>query len=328
MQRRSPRTTPGTCPATLVKPLIAVTAALLLAGCVSSGPVAPLVTLPDHQMPGKADLAFRPWRVVVADVWGRHRSLEESFAAELKNQLTRHSIQNVSSDAKVNAVMRDILQTQLRGGGDVTARDIQYEVSNADGIISVQVTTVTVKKNNEKQSWKDKKEKIQHKYTSEVYVAGHVTLTATRSGSTRTIQFAKSATHVTYDNPHQFSVEALALSAVRSASRSNSVIAPIYTEFPLAGYVIGTGQSARMIMLNRGAEHGVKAGRKWDFMIEQKQSNALVGEVVTRQVIGGGKTMEVHQQTCIVKCDSSKTRQRVKLGMKAFARGFGFMWPW
>ncbi len=53
-----------------------------------------------------------------------------------------------------------MLATQLRGGGDVTARDATYDVSRADGIISIHVTTVAVKKDNERHERKDKKEKI------------------------------------------------------------------------------------------------------------------------------------------------------------------------
>ena len=307
---------------------IAVIALLIATGCVSDRPVAPLVPLPDNQMPTQEDLSYRPWRVVVAEVWGYHRSLEEAFAAELKSQLTRYGIQNVSSDAKVNDVMQGILQTQLRGGGDVSARDVTYEVSSADGILSVQVTTMTVKKNNELYTWKDKKGKINYRYTSEVYVAGHCTMTPTRTGTTRTIQFGNSQSQISYGQPHQFSVEALGLSAVRQAGRSSNVMEPIYTQFPLTGYVIGTGDSQRLVKINRGSRHGVERGRIWDFLMVATERNILVGELVTEEPVGDGKTMEVYPEMCVVKCDSSRTRERVKLGMKTKARGFGFIWPW
>ena len=303
-------------------------AALLLSGCVSDRPVVPLVPLPESRMPSREDLQYRPWRVVVAEIWGRHAGLEQAFAAELKNQLGRYGIRTVSSDAKANAVMQQILQTQIRGGGTVSARDIQYEMSHADGIISVHVTAYTVKRSNELYTWKDKEDKVHHRYTSEVYVEGHCTLTPTRTGDTRTLQFSQSETKTSQDRPHQFSAEAMALTAGRKAAHGSRLMEPIYTEFPLVGYVIGPGEEWRQVKINRGSRHGVRRGRMWDFILESTESNVLVGDVTTRKIVGGGKTVAVYPEVCLVKCNSTGSREAAKLGMKAKARGFGFIWPW
>ena len=49
-----------------------------------------------------------------------------------------------------------------------------------------------------------------------------------------------------------------------------------------------------------------------------------MGEIVTDRVVGIARTVRVFEDSCVVKCDSKKTRERAKLGMRARAQGFGF----
>ena len=297
---------------------------VVLCGCATEGPVAPLVPLPDSQMPTPQQLAYRQWRVVVADISGSYPAPEQTFSAELKNQLAKYGIQTVSGDARINRLMENMLKLQLQGGGDVNVKDIQYEMSTADGIISASIGSVVVEKNNELATWKDKKDQVKRSYTSQVRVSGQVTIARPHTGTARTVQFSRSESTTSYDQPHQFSVEALAIAAARAEARGSRVMEPLYTEFPLMGYVIGTGDQASYIRINRGAAQGVRVDRIWDLIIESRESNVLVGDIVTQKLIGTARTVEVSPDSCVARCDSSRTRERAKLGMKARAKGFGF----
>jgi hypothetical protein len=297
----------------------------LLCGCASTGPLAPLVPLPDHMMPVREDLTFRPWRVVVAPSASRHASLEQAFSAELKSQLARYGILNVSSDARTSQMLEQMLRVQAQSGEEILVSDLKYERSHADGVISVSVTAMTVPKNNAVTSWYDKsKEKTRYVYASQVDVSGHYTLVIPKTGMARTVQFKNSQTQTSYDKPHQFSAATMSLTAARQAGRSSRVVRPLYTQFPLTGHVIGIGDTAREIRVNRGTKQGVRRDRKWELLMRSSENNALMGEIVTDRVVGIARTVRVFEDSCVVKCDSRKTRERAKLGMRARAQGFGF----
>lgn len=305
--------------------MAAALAWVLAGGCASTGPVAPLVPLPDHMMPSREELAFHPWRVVVAPSEGPHAALEQTFAAELKSQLARYGILNVNSDARTNEILEHMLRVQAQSGEDIQVSDLQYEVSHADGVISVSVTSVTVPKSNAVTSWYDKKQnKTRYTYTSQVDVAGHYTLVLPKTGMARTVQFQNSQTQTSYDAPHQFSAQQMAQNAARQAARSSQVVRPLYTRFPLTGHVIGVGNRAREIRINRGTNQGVRIDRKWELLMQTTEDNALMGEMVTDQVVGLARTVEVYADSCVAKCDSSQARERAKLGMRVRAQGFGF----
>jgi len=297
----------------------------LLCGCASTGPLAPLVPLPDHMMPTREALAFRPWRVVVAPSASRHASLEQAFSAELKSQLARYGILNVSSDARTSQMLEQMLRVQAQSGEEIRVSDLQYERSNADGLISVSVTAMTVPKNNAATSWYDKsKKKTRYIYASQVDVRGHYTLVIPKTGMARTVQFQNTQTQTSYDKPHQFSPQMMALTAARQAGKSSRVVRPLYTQFPLSGHVIGIGETAREIRINRGSNQGVRRDRKWELLMRSSENNALMGEIVTDQVVGIVRTVRVFEDSCVAKCDSRQTRERAKLGMRARAQGFGF----
>lgn len=299
--------------------------AALLCSCASDRPVAPLVPLPDSQMPAPDALQFRPWRVVVSESGGRHVDLERSFTAQIKHQLSRYGILNVNSDARTNELLQRMLHVQARSGEEINVSDLKYEIAHADGVISVTVTAMTIPKRNAVTSWFDKKKQRKRVYyTSEVAVSGYYTLVIPKTGNARTVQFNNSQTQTSYDEPHQFSAQQLALNAVRQAARSSRVVQPLYTQFPLIGYVIGVGAHGRDIRINRGLNQGVQRDRKWDLLMVSREANALMGEIVSEQVIGTARTHEVFADHCVARCDSGRTRERAKLGMKARARDFGF----
>jgi hypothetical protein len=303
----------------------AAVALVWVCGCASTGPVAPLVPLPDHMMPSREELGFRPWRVVVAPSSGRHAALEEVFIAELKHQLSRYGIENVSSDERTSEILRQMLNVQAESGEEIRVTDLQYERAQADGVISVTVTAMTVSKNNAMTSWYDKaKQKQRYIYTSQVDVSGHYTLAIPRTGMTRTVQFDNSQTQTSYDQRHPFSATQMAHDAIRQAARGSRVIRPLYTQFPLIGHVIGVGDGARDIRINRGSNQGVRIDRKWELLMRSNEQNPLMGDMATDQVVGTARTVEVFEDSCVVKCDSSKTRERAKLGMRARAQDFGF----
>ncbi len=297
----------------------------LLCGCASTGPVAPLVPLPDHMMPSKEDLVYRPWRVVISPSSGRHEGLEQTFSAELKQELAKYGILNVSSDARTTQMLQHMLQVQAQSGEDIRVSDLTYEQANADGLLSVTVTSMTVPKNNARTSWYDKKQK-KHRYiyNSQVDVSGHVTLVIPETGMAETIQFQNSQTQTSYDKPHQFSADQMAHDAARQAARSSRIVRPLYTQFPLTGHVIGVGDTNREILINRGSNQGVRRDRRWELLMRTSRQNVLMGEMVTDQVVGSARTVRVFSDSCVAKCDSRQTRERAKLGMRARAEGFGF----
>ncbi|NQU39999.1 MAG: hypothetical protein HQ523_08615 [Lentisphaerae bacterium] len=298
---------------------------LLAGGCASTGPVAPLVPLPDYMMPSREALIYRPWRVAMAPTSGLHRDLEQTFTAALKDQLARYGILNVNSDARTNEMLQRMLQVQARSGEEIHVSDLQYEQSHADGVISVTVTSMTVSKQNAVTTWYDKKkQRKRYIYNSQVDVSGHYTLVVPKTGNAQTIQFQNSQTQTSYDSPHQFSALQMAHNAARQAAGSSHVIRPLYQQFPLTGHVIGAGSEAKEIRINRGSNQGVRRDRKWDLLMESREHNALMGEMVTEQVVGEARTVTVFEDSCVVKCDSKKTRERAKLGMRARAQDFGF----
>ncbi|MBL7076855.1 MAG: hypothetical protein ISS31_05225 [Kiritimatiellae bacterium] len=297
----------------------------LLCGCASTGPIAPLVPLPDHMMPSRDQLVYRPWRVVISPTSGRYGVLEQTFSAELKQQLAKYGILNVSTDARTTQMLQQMLRVQVQSGEDIRVSDLQYEVASADGLVSVTVTAMTVPKRNAATSWYDKsKKKNRYIYNSQVDVSGHLTLVIPETGMARTIQFQNSQTQTSYDKPHQFSPDQMAHNAARQAARSSRIIRPLYTQFPLTGHVIGVGETAREILINRGSNQGVRRDRKWELLMRTSRQNALMGEMVSDQVVGIARTVRVFGDSCVAKCDSRQTRARAKLGMRARAQGFGF----
>ena len=98
--------------------LLLAAGTVVISGCCSSRPAEPLIPLPDSQMPTKADLSFKPWRVVVVSPQGNYQSLEQTFIAELKRQLARYGIRNISSDARSNAMITKMLRNQAQSGGE------------------------------------------------------------------------------------------------------------------------------------------------------------------------------------------------------------------
>ncbi len=50
----------------------------------------------------------------------------------------------------------------------------------------------------------------------------------------------------------------------------------------------------------------------------------ILMQIVTDQVVGIARTVRVFEDSCVAKCDSKRTRERAKLGMRARAQGFGF----
>jgi len=302
-----------------------VLALALVCGCASTGPVAPLVPLADHMMPSREELVYRPWRVVIAPSSSRHEMLEQTFSAELKQQLAKYGILNVSSDARTTQMLQHMLRVQAESGEDIRVSDLQYEQANADGLISVTVTSMTVPKRNARTSWYDKKkQKTRYIFNSQVDVSGHLTLVLPETGMARTIQFQNSQSQTSYDKPHQFSPDQMAHNAARQAARSSRIVRPLYTQFPLAGHVVGVGETDREILINRGSNQGVRRDRKWELLMRTSQQNVLMGEMVSDQVIGIARTVRVFGDSCVAKCDSRKTRERAKLGMRARAQGFGF----
>jgi hypothetical protein len=218
-----------------------------------------------------------------------------------------------------------MLRIQAQSGEEIRVSDLQYEMSNADGVISVTVTAMTVPKNNAVTSWYDKKrKKKRHVYSSQVDVSGYYTLVIPRTGMARTVQFQNSQTQTSYDKPHQFSAHQMAHRAARQGARSSRVIRPLYTHFPLTGHVIGVGDTAREIRINRGTNQGVRRDRKWELLMRTSEQNVLMGEMVTDRVVGIARTVRVYSDSCVAKCDSRQTRERAKLGMRVRAQGFGF----
>jgi hypothetical protein len=305
--------------------LASVLACGLLCGCASTGPIAPLVPMPDHMMPSRNELVYRPWRVVVSPSGGPYAVLEETFSAELKHQLAKYGILNVSSDARTTEMLQHMLRVQAQSGEDIRVSDLKYEQANADGVVSVTVTAMTVPLNNSVTTWYDKSKKMnRYIYSSQVDVSGHMTLVIPETGIARTVQFQNSQTQISYDKPHQFSPSQKAHNAVRQAARGSRVIRPLYTQFPLTGHVVGVGDTPREILINRGSNQGVRRDRKWELLMRTSRQNALMGEMVRDEVIGVARTVRVFSDSCVVKTDSRQTRDRAKLGMRARAQGFGF----
>ena len=299
-------------------------ALLLLAGCATDGPVAPLVPLPDSEMPSKQELGFRPWRVVVAET-ARRPNLVRVIAAELRTQIARYGIQVVSTDEKANQLIANMLKVQSASGEEVNVADHGFEMAHADAVIGVSIDAVNVPRRNAQTSWKDSKtQKMHYVYTSEVVVSGHCTLVSPKTGNATTMQFSNSQTQTSYEKPHQLSEDTLALAAARHAARGGQLIKPIYTRFPLVGYVVDAGDKPAYIRINRGSTHGVQENRKWELLMRERSSNVLMGELVSERVVGTAKTVEVFEDTCIAKCDSMQTRDRAKLGMKVRSADFGF----
>lgn len=306
--------------------LVGLCMGVLLCGCAGFGRIVPLVPLPESRMPTQADLAYRPWRVVVADASGRFRAVEAGFVANVKNRLNKFGIQTIASDSETSALIADMLRMQAAAGGEIDIRDPKYEMSRAAGVITVRILDVNIWKNNHHMSWKDDKGKIHHRYDSEVRVTGSVTVAIPKTGVTETIQFSNSDTKTTYEQTHPFNSNAMALNAARAAARDSRMLKPIYMQFPLIGYVMGTGDHPRHIRINRGSNHGVRRDRKWELVMAEVEHNPLVGDMVIEQVIGTCRTVDVQAEYCVVKTDSSRTRERAKLGMKARSIGFGFSW--
>jgi len=303
----------------------ALMAAALLCGCAARGPVAPLVPLADDMLPGPEELAYHPWRLVVAANDGPESQAQAEFTDELRSQIARYGIRIVSSDRTANRLIDDMLKSQVRSGREVDVKDVKYETALADGVISVTINAVTVPKRNVLTEWYDKKKKKTYRrYTSEVALSGSYTLVLPKTGNARTVHFSNTQTQTSYGSPHALSVHTLALRAAREAARGSRVMEPVYTQFPLTGYVIGTGERARDIRINRGADHGVRRNRKWNLVLRVRELNPLLGEITTAQVVGTAKTIEVHADTCIARCDSSRTRERAKLGMRVESGDFGF----
>jgi hypothetical protein len=281
--------------------------------------------MPDHMMPSRDELVYRPWRVVVSPSGGHYAVLEETFGAELKQQLAKYGILNVGSDARTTAMLQHMLQVQAQSGEDIRVSDLKYEQANADGVVSVTVTAMAVPLNNSVTTWYDKsKKKNRYIYNSQVDVSGHMTLVIPETGMARTVQFQNSQTQTSYDKPHQFSSNQMAHNAVRQAARGSRVIRPLYTQFPLTGHVVGVGETRREILINRGANQGVRRDRKWELLMRTSRENALMGEMVRDEVIGLARTVRVFSDSCVAKTDSRQTRDRSKLGMRARAQGFGF----
>ncbi len=155
-------------------------------------------------------------------------------------------------------------------------------------------------------------------------MSGYYTLVIPETGLARTVQRSQARIERSSDRPHQFSERQLALEAVKQAAASGQNMSPIYERFPLVGFVIGEGERSRDVLVNRGANHGVRRDRKWAFLLREQTVNALVGTLETEREVGTGRTVEVYADTCVVRCDSSRTRERAKLGMKVRAEGFGF----
>ncbi len=297
----------------------------LLCGCASTGPIAPLVPMPEHMMPSREELVFRPWRVVVSPSGGPYAGLETTFSAELKHQLARYGILNVSSDARTTQMLQQMLQVQAQSGEDIRVSDLKYEQANADGVVSVTVTAMTVPLSNAVTAWYDKsKKKNRYIYNSQVDVTGHMTLVIPETGMARTVQFQNSQTQTSYDKPHQFSPEQMAHNAARQAARGSRVIRPLSTQFPLTGHVVGVGETGREILINRGSNQGVRHDRKWELLMRTSRQNVLMGEMVRDEVIGIARTVRVFSDSCVAKTDSRQTRERAKLGMRVRAQGFGF----
>ena len=294
-------------------------------GCITSQPVAPLVSLPEAMMPTPEDQEYKPWCVVISPSAGDYAGLENAFIAELKAQLAEHGIQNINSDEQSSALLQKMLEIQVRSGEEVKVSDLKYEMSHADGVVSVTITSVSAPRRNAVSSRKDKNDKTHYTYTSEVEVSGYYTLVIPETGLARTVPFKASDTESSKDNRHQFSEQHLANNATIKAGKSKKVALPLYTQFPLCGFVTGEGELSKNIQINRGSKHGVQKGRKWKLIMESRTRNNLTGEdVVFDKVIGTARTVKVYENHCVAKCSSKQTRLRAKLGMSAQTQGFAF----
>jgi hypothetical protein len=296
---------------------------LLLCGCASDGPVAPLVPLPASRMPTQEQMRFRPWRLVVNESSGpRYPQLENQFRNRLKQQLGQYGYAVVDTDPRSARVMNRMLNTQVQGGGEVTVSDLEYEASQADGVLSVTISSIAVPQRNARTSWKDG-DKVHSVYTSVLRLNGVLTLTDVRSGTVDTRDFSDAHTVVSYDKPHRFNQDAIARELARQCAGQQGLMEMVYSRYPLVGYVFAAGDEPRLIKINRGRDHGVREGREWDLILETVEHNALVGDIVTEKNIGEARTVEVQPDYCVAKC-SSKVRKQVKQGMTARARGFNF----
>jgi hypothetical protein len=304
--------------------LWAALAGLFIAGCATEGPVAPLVPLPDSEMPSQADLHFRAWRLIVVEAGGPYIDLERVMTGELRQQVGRYGIQTVATDTRSTQVLENMLRQQAASGGEINVADLKFATASADGIVSAGVDLMTVARNNEMSSWQDKNKKTHYVYTSEVTVSGHCTIVLPKTGDSSTVQFSNSQTQTSYDKPHQLSPQHLAMEAVRQAARGGQVMSPIYRRFPLTGYVIGAAERYYDIRINRGSNHGVRRDRKWELLMTSREDNPLVGRLVGEQVVGSARTVEVYEDSCVARCDSKRTRERAKLGMKVRSGDFGF----
>ncbi len=305
----------------------------LCSGCVGIRGIPPLVPLAGERMPSVNDLEFKPWRVAVVVTPGTGQELEREFAAGLRAQLHRHGVEVISIGLESDQLLTEALKKQAASGEEVRINDPLYDIVSADGVVSVELGTPVVMKNNLELRWRTNEKESFVIYESEVQVNGHLTLTDPQRGSSRTVRFNESFGQRTFDKPHSFDGPAMALRAARRAAGVNTVSQLMMEEYPLVGYVIGAGTKPRLLKINRGSAQGVITGRKWQLVIEHQEENELVGRLAAEKIIGTATTVEVYRDFCVIECDSKKTRLQAKLGMKAKATSYGFnlgdaIWKW
>jgi hypothetical protein len=307
--------------------LLAVALSLLtfFSGCALLNPLPPgLVPLPASRMPKPKDLASTRQRLIIVPPGETpHASLEQSFLGTLQHNLQRYGILTLSGDSTSQALIGDLLRRQAQSGQEATIRDPQYEMLQANGLLSVRVLSAQVLRHNERRIQKDKEGREYPVFRSEYRVGGVVSLTLLDSGASETLPFSQTMQQISRNEPHRFEPRSMAVQAIRRAADSRQLCENIAANFPLEGYVIGTGLNPRYLKINRGARQGVKAGRQWALILPGEEMNELVGALGSETVIGTAKTIEVQSDYCLVKCSSRATRLAAKLGMKARAQGFG-----
>ncbi len=295
-----------------------------LSGCLA--PVSPqLVPLPAARMPSPEQLAFSPWRLamVASDHW-EQAGLEDEFKAALMGELRRYGILTLTADASSRELQARMLELQVHGGQEATVRDPLYELQRADGIVNVSVTSVNILRDNAPLKMVGRDGKAYVAYTSEVQVNGAVSLTRPRSGTTETVPFSVSDRQSSFNRRHYLQPQTLASSAVRRVAVSSQVLSLFLKQFPLEGYIVGTADNPKHLKLNRGYRQGVQLGRRWALYLTLVEPNPMLGTLESEKLVGRARTIEVQADYCVIKCDSRATRNKVKLGMKARAEGFGF----
>ena len=303
----------------------------LITGCARTGPMPPLVPMAPERMPSEEELSFEPWRVMVVTSGGEYEDLEKVFAGTLKARLSYSGINAIVSDETGNRVLTRLIERQLHSNEEITVVDPQFAALHADGILTVTITGITVPQRNEVLAWEG--DSGMHAiFQTSVEVDGYYTLVRPETGENRTIRFTPRETVRALDRRISISTEELARTALQKAARQRQLLMPLYQEFPLLGYVVGTGSGHLELKVNRGREHGVKKGRRWELLVEERVESRIGQPLRRESVLGTAETEEVHPNYCVVRCDSIKVRTRAKLGMKLRAVGYAFdaqkIWNW